>query len=486
MVEIGQHSLAEFDSFGDVAAEDDAVLEYFFSTNAVQDIENNKAFLVLGRKGTGKTAIVRYFTESHNGSLSKSLSLRGYPWNVHASRIDHGASEIEAYVSSWRYLIAVELGALALSHPKSARSDRAQFLKKFFQDNYGGPQPQLSEILRPSKLSLNKLSLQPAIMGNQLGSVSLDRSDRDHKLGLELNTLATAIIDAVLEIVQDGELGALSLHFDELDQGLAVLDDVRSRMLVGLIIAAREVRRDTAKIGGKVNPVIYLRTDLWDELQFSDKNKLSQTVALHLGWDEKALLELVEARIRAKLFPSATWNDVAAPELMRGSQTKWNHILARTFLRPRDVIRFLNAALAKAKERDQNTQLIVNQDIVSSRDEYSSYLKAELDDEIRTHWFHWDEALKACSAISTITFERDDFITEYNRRKSSKNHVSADEALSLLYRFSVIGYEKRSGYGGLSWAFQYTDPEAGWNNAATRFKVHSGLKEYAKLRETRQ
>jgi hypothetical protein len=55
----------------------------------------------------------------------------------------------------------------------------------------------------------------------------------------------------------------------------------------------------------------------------------------------------------------------------------------------------------------------------------------------------------------------------------------------MLYRFSVIGYERRSGYGGASWAFQYTNPGAGWDNAATLFKVHLGLKEYAKLREER-
>lgn len=57
--------------------------------------------------------------------------------------------------------------------------------------------------------------------------------------------------------------------------------------------------------------------------------------------------------------------------------------------------------------------------------------------------------------------------------------------LELLYRFSVIGYERRSGYGGSSWAFQYTNPEAGWDNGAMKFKVHLGLKEYAKLREER-
>lgn len=171
---------------------------------------------------------------------------------------------------------------------------------------------------------------------------------------------------------------------------------------------------------------------------------------------------------------------------MRGSQSKWNHILARTFLRPRDVIRFLNSALAEAKRRSDELLVFTNKDIVASREDYSSYLKKELDDEIRPHWAQWDEALQACSAISTITFDREDFEKEYGRRKSGKNSVTFDEALKYLYRFSVIGYERRSGYGGSSWALQYIDPQAGWDAAASKFKVHLGLKEYAKLREARE
>ena len=93
--------------------------------------------------------------------------------------------------------------------------------------------------------------------------------------------------------------------------------------------------------------------------------------------------------------------------------------------------------------------------------------------------------MQACSAISTITFEREQFISEYDKRKSSENDVAPDDALRRLYEFSIIGYERRSGYGGSSWVFRYTSPEAGWDTGVSRFKVHLGLKEYAKLREDR-
>jgi hypothetical protein len=479
-------SLSKFETFGDVAAEDDAVLDYFLSTNAVQRVEKGDAFLVLGRKGTGKTAIVRYLTEGKRNPLSKALNLRGYPWSVHASRTDHGASEIEAYVSSWRYLIAVELATLVVADSKGSTSKNAKPLKQFLSDNYGGTNPDLSDILRPNSLKLEKFSLEPAVMGNKLGSITLNRLDNDHQFGVELNALSNSIFAAVDATATEAKLGALSLHFDELDQGLSELNESRSKMLIGLILAARDLKRSGQRTFGAVNPVVYLRTDLWDDLQFSDKNKISQTLTFHLEWTPHSLLDLVERRLRAKLSSNTTWDEITDGASMRGSQSKWNHILARTFFRPRDVIRFLNTALNEAKKRKEEPLIFSNKDIVASRENYSSYLKQELDDEIRPHWRFWDDALQACSAISTITFDREDFEREYGRRKSDNNPVTFEVALQYLYRFSVVGYERRSGYGGSSWAFQYTDPQAGWDAAASRFKVHLGLKEYAKLREARE
>lgn len=126
-----------------------------------------------------------------------------------------------------------------------------------------------------------------------------------------------------------------------------------------------------------------------------------------------------------------------------------------------------------------------NDDIQKAREPYSKYLKQELDDEISPHWACWTDALQAFSEISTMTFTREAFKEAYARKKNRRNDIEADEALELLYNFSVIGYRKGLGKGGSGWVFQYADPDAGWDNAATRLKVHAGLKEIAKLREER-
>lgn len=481
-----EFSVRNLKSFGDVAAEDDAVLDYFLTTAAVENIKQNETFLVLGRKGTGKTAIVRHFTEGPEHSNSRSLNLRGYPWNIHAQRVDRGVSEIEAYVSSWRYLIALEFASMVLAETQRPQFQKVIDLNEFFNENYGGIAPSLADILRPKRLKISKVSLQPQILGNQIGGVDLERNAQDLQLGAELNALSSSLLNTAVAIAHNENLGPYFLHFDELDQGLVAGDKNRSTMIIGLILAVRDIRRECKRINAPVIPVVYLRSDLWDDLEFSDKNKISQTLALNLEWSSDTLFSLIQERIKVRLSPGANWDAVVEPDLMRGSQTKWNHILARTFMRPRDVIRFLNAALSVAKQRHDEPLKIKNEDIVDSREQYSSYLKEELDDEILPHWPQWEQALQSCSALSTITFLKGDFIREYISRKTADNDVDPEVALELLYRFSVIGYERRSGYGGSSWAFQYTDPQAGWDNSATRFKVHLGLKEYAKLREERQ
>jgi len=337
-------SLSNLNSFGDVAAEDDAVLDYFLKTEAVSRIQKNDVCLVLGRKGAGKTALVRYFAEGAGAGTARSISLRGYPWNVHASRIDRGASDIEAYVSSWRYLICLEAALLAYG---KAQPDlpRAKALKQFLDVNYGGVTPTLADILKPPKLRVKGTSFEPEVLGFKIGSIDFERKTDDLGLGAELKALSDLLLATAIELAESAGLPCLALHFDELDQGLATLDDHRARMLTGLILAAREVRQATAKSKIIVNSVIYLRSDLWDDLKFSDKNKISETVTLHLEWTPQTLLELVNERLRFKLASEASWESVTTDSLMRGSQTKWNHILARTFLRPRDVIKFLNAAL---------------------------------------------------------------------------------------------------------------------------------------------
>jgi len=475
--------LGTIGTFGDVAAEDDnAVLSYFLKTDAVDQIESGRCYAVIGRKGSGKTALTKYFSQPRKDYVTTSPSLRDYPWNLHAKRKNLGASDIESYVSSWRYLIAVKANSIILEQRNvTTMTDAQRAARDFLNENYGGIVPSLGDILVPKKISLSKRTLSPSIFGFSLGSI--DFENEEGGIAPEVDTVTDALLRNAMTLAGQAGVGKICIHFDELDQGLSQLDDRRREMIIGLILAIRSIRG--SKEGTVIFPVFYVRTDIWDELKFSDKNKISQSSAVYLEWDADTLKDMINVRIRHKIGAQFSWDDLEDEALMRGSQQKWSHIVSRTFLRPRDVIQFLNFALQKALKEMPEADIFDNDDIQAAREPYSKYLKAELDDEIEPHWPRWSEALQACSELATITFSRDDFRSAYNKRKSTNNKYDADEALEALYGFSVIGYRRGIGSGGSGWVFQYTDPDAGWDNGANKLKVHLGLKEFAKLREER-
>ena len=182
----------------------------------------------------------------------------------------------------------------------------------------------------------------------------------------ELDVLTDALLLNAFTICSQVGADHVDLHFDELDQGLSTLDDSHKQMVTGLVLASRSVRNDPS-LGGRLRPVCYIRTDIWDELSFSDKNKISQSGAVTLEWDSETLLDMINERIKVKLGPKRDWNDLDDESLIRGKQSKWSHIISRTFLRPRDVIQFLNCALNVALKIVPASDFFDNDDIQKAR-----------------------------------------------------------------------------------------------------------------------
>lgn len=186
--------LAKIGTFGDVSAEDDnSVLSYFLKTEAVDRIESGDCYAVIGRKGSGKTALTKYFSQPRKQYVTTAPSLRDYPWNLHAQRRNLGASDIESYVSSWRYLIAVKANSIILEQRgMNSMTDSQRAARDFLNENYGGIVPSLSDILAPKRIRLTKKTLAPSIFGNSLGSV--DFENESGGLSAEIDTVTDALL----------------------------------------------------------------------------------------------------------------------------------------------------------------------------------------------------------------------------------------------------------------------------------------------------
>ncbi|ELX1470033.1 hypothetical protein QLC88_004161, partial [Escherichia coli] len=101
---------------GKLSAErDDNLVHYFFDNGVLQSVINTpSSFLILGRKGAGKTALFRYLTNNPRQYLKEnevlvSLSFEDYNWRVHSLLSNEYAAESLAYKQSWKFVILVEV-----------------------------------------------------------------------------------------------------------------------------------------------------------------------------------------------------------------------------------------------------------------------------------------------------------------------------------------------------------------------------------------
>src|SRR5262245_24648124 len=139
--------LKDINDFGANSAEDDQLLAQCFQSHpAFQKVfsEKDRHFLILGRKGSGKTAIYKKITrlpDERDDVFSAGYTFKDYPWQYHNSMIMPSAAEQEKFLHSWRYFILLSLAKLVLNHdnslPLPSSRDSYNKVEQFVKDTYG-------------------------------------------------------------------------------------------------------------------------------------------------------------------------------------------------------------------------------------------------------------------------------------------------------------------------------------------------------------
>ena len=79
---------------------------YFYYTKIVDRLSKGKKSYVIGRKGTGKTAISEYLSEiSDFDVFAQKLTFKNFPFNSLYEITDSGYTSPNQYITLWKYLI---------------------------------------------------------------------------------------------------------------------------------------------------------------------------------------------------------------------------------------------------------------------------------------------------------------------------------------------------------------------------------------------
>ncbi|GMV01904.1 MAG: hypothetical protein AMXMBFR52_15600 [Burkholderiales bacterium] len=362
-------------------------------------------------------------------------------------------------------------------------------IEKFIVDTYGTRDPDVTQVFTPSKTLKLKphFELDWKILKAGISPENVPMTE----LPVIVQELNANLLRYTLRCLNPAH--EYYICFDQLDLGFdPTADDYKNR-LIGLLLAARDINVAARDAGKRLFVTVFLRDDIYETLHFEDKNKLTENFLSLIEWDtprtHKTLRSLMEKRFKLVLGESPTWDTVFdETKEMPGHQTKYQHILDRTYLRPRDIIKFTNSVLRQYKARAAAGAAITTQfenvDLNNARTEYSNYLMNELDDEIHKHLPHYEELIELLRSVGVWQFTLEDL----NRHFTANAKLAADrnlnDVLQELYDFSLVGFYRPGGrgYGGSEYVFKYKEPRTRLDPAATRLRTHPGLIEVLGLK----
>lgn len=374
--------------FGRIDAEkDERLLDYFITVGtAGRALEGE--YLVLGRKGAGKSALFRYVASNAKGTVVE-LDLKDYVFKAHRALRDEGVASAFAYTESWRFAFVIAMfGQGYRSMPFLLRWRGKRILRKL---GAGTDRAPIGAIL--GWLSRVREIKLPSLAGIvDLGGYSVDEKGTK-PFAASTRQLVNELQEVLTKAVK---LRPITVLVDRLDDAWDGTED-SLKLIGGAARAARQLADDLQQ-DGAAPAIVFLRTDLWERIGFNDKNKFTQDT-ITLDWNDRDLAQVIEARIHktAGLAEGLGWETVFTTEKMRQGTSAQNYMLKRVMGRPRDIVAF--AVFARDVAAANGHERIEKADIYEAESRYSEHILDELRDEISEHVDDMEAVVNALKAL---------------------------------------------------------------------------------------
>lgn len=411
---------------------------YFFENKAVAPIRSGDAVLVIGRKGTGKTAIaLNLVDEASPTTFAAYLDFRELRTAVAGCSPMHGPDGINPWITVWKAILGhqlVQLMAQNQSIGGSAAPDILHFLANSPLNH------RELERFRPTKLSTNikipyfefNRSTDIAPKLDDTIWMPIQRKSRELFCNHAGNAKYYVLIDCVGDDVK-------------------TISDEYEQIVIGLIKAAISMRVEASNAGVNVFPCVFLRDDIFQELVDPDASKWSDYSA-RLEWGEHSLKGMLGHRLQKaydinpkkgyRTF-NGDWALVSNVTRMEDHTSKrrieiFEWIWQRTHSRPRDFVRYLRIAARHALAA--NSAFIRSQDMESAAKKYSEEFRDEIIHEMTSKVPNAKDVFELLQQIGSSTFPFKKFEEKYAQAmKGMKDVLPARDIAKILYRYNVIG-----------------------------------------------
>ena len=385
--------------------------------NLLLDIENPKS-LIIGRTGSGKSALIEQVVDSAEHSISldlESLSL-AYVSNSDVLTFFEGIGvNLDIFYSLlWRHIFTVELLKLKfkihkesyhsrnwlqnlfISKEKQAAIDYLEtWGNKFWEDT----EYRVKEFVTTLEDSL-KEGVGASISGFTLSSETAQKLNEQtkveviHKAQKVVNDVQmkelSKVIDLLAEDIFNDTHHPYYITIDKLDENW-IGDPIKYNLIRSLLETVKTFRR----VPG-VKIIVAMRLDLLERVfartrRSGHQEEKYEQYYLHLRWTEKQLKTLVDTRIKAMFREQYTTKSVGLDDIFSnkaGGEPVFSYMCKRTFMRPRDIILFINNCLSLV----ENKTTVPVATVKEAEAEYSKKRLRSLADEWNADYPYLHEA----------------------------------------------------------------------------------------------
>lgn len=365
--------------FGNDVAENDAHLsEYFVETPAYRMALSGEKRFIIGRKGSGKSAICQQLQRQL--PQSGALCIPVAPQRIQLTALKLGLRDIKRWAMEadtllqrvWYYGLLCETAlAITRSCKKENDSDFSK-IAAFIEQRYNHQETNVFDRL----LNTTTLFLQHLEFG--LGGVTVRHRGRivdTISVETEMENLRAPMASFLGRNLPQG----IYILIDNLDDGWDNSAEANA-FVRGLLLAIYEICQPNIP----VRMIVFLRSDMYDcvtrQFQHIDKYRQFQE---HIHWGKKEIMHLVAQRMRVNLKYKATASTLEVWEKVfdgkKSAAELATYIIERSLLRPREVLQFCRLAADRADLHGHPK--ITFEDVDEAENEYSQWKVDDLSNE---------------------------------------------------------------------------------------------------------
>lgn len=434
----------------------------------VNTLVGGAPFLVVGRKGTGKTAIGNEVKLREGGDFRcKRVNLTDFQFKTFG-RLGSNRNTGDRYSFPWRLMLLLQLMEALLE------TERAELYPREFLECVRGLQKH--GLVGSGVVGAVRVLAKPSFRVG-VGDLSVAAVGTESELELRAPGEIAEVVEKRLLGIPYGTLRIL-IVFDGLDDVLRGKHP-HLEVMSGLIRAAGSLNTLFVQRGVPAKYLVMVRPEVLALCNDPDLNKIQRDSQVELTWHRDAdnpknsdLMHMVTRRMvqsGTRVGDISPWHTVMPRTLNK--MDSWKHVLLHTLLRPRDIIQFLK----ECQEMFPRAQKLSPVQVRKCLRSYASrYLLTEMKNELVG--FLDEGTIQQLPGVLASLASRE-FSAQVLGKACTDCGVkqSAKPILATLYDLGYVGQLITDHEGKRAPSFRYRDNPHIAVNLNTTFLLHRGL-----------